>query len=64
MPSQRKKPRTHWTRRDPLEAVWAAVVEQLEREPRLSAKALLEWLERESCRVSYEATKHPFSGDF
>jgi hypothetical protein len=47
MPSQRKKPRTHRTRRDPLEAVWAAVVEQLEREPRLSAKTLLEWLERE-----------------
>lgn len=47
MPSQRKKPRTHRTRRDPLEAVWPAVVEQLEREPRLSAKTLLEWLERE-----------------
>lgn len=47
MPSQRKKPRTHRTRRDPLESVWAAVVEQLEREPRLSAKTLLEWLERE-----------------
>lgn len=47
MPSQRKKPRTHRTRRDPLESVWPAVVEQLEREPRLSAKTLLEWLERE-----------------
>ena len=47
MPSQRKQVRTHRTRRDPLEGVWPLVVEQLEREPRLTAKTLLEWLERE-----------------
>jgi hypothetical protein len=47
MPSQRKQVRTHRTRRDPLESVWPAVVEQLEREPGLTAKTLLEWLERE-----------------
>jgi hypothetical protein len=47
LPDEARKPHTWPTRPDPLLEVWPAVVEQLEKEPRLQAKTLWEWLERE-----------------
>ncbi len=47
LPSELRPPRSHRTRSDPLATVWPRVTELLEREPRLQAKTLLEWLERE-----------------
>ena len=47
LPSQRKKSvRTYRTRVDPFESVWPEVEQQLEAEPRLKAKAILEWLQQ------------------
>lgn len=45
--SQPRKPRQWRTRADPLAAVWPRVEELLQREPRLQAKTLGEWLQRE-----------------
>jgi len=47
LPSQQRPARTWRTRRDPLTAVWPRLQELLEGEPRLQAKTLLEWLQRE-----------------
>jgi hypothetical protein len=47
LPEEARKPHTWRTRPDPLAEVWPAVVEQLHREPRLQAKTLWEWLQRE-----------------
>jgi hypothetical protein len=47
LPSTRKKshaPRTYRTRLDPFAAVWPAVEERLQAEPRLVAKTLFDWL--------------------
>src|SRR5436189_5591590 len=49
LPSARKKaraPRTYRTRLDPFAAVWPAVQERLQAEPRLLAKTLCDWLRR------------------
>lgn len=47
LPSEARTEHTWRTRPDPLQAVWPALVELLEREPKLQAKTLLEWLQRE-----------------
>ena len=47
LPSELRPPRSHRTRSDPLAAVWPRLAELLGHEPRLQAKTLLEWLERE-----------------
>ncbi len=47
LPSEARAPHTWRTRPDPLSDVWPALAALLEREPRLQAKTLLEWLERE-----------------
>ena len=47
LPSTLPPPHRPRTRTDPLAAVWPRLTELLEREPRLQAKTLLEWLERE-----------------
>jgi len=61
LPSEARKPHTWRTRPDPLAEVWPAVAEQLQREPRLQAKTLWEWLQRtqpgkypESVRRTFE----------
>ena len=46
LPNEARKPRTWKTWPDALAEVWPAVVEQLQREPRLQAKTLWEWLQR------------------
>jgi hypothetical protein len=46
LPSEARKPRTWRTWPDALAEVWPAVAEQLEREPRLQAKTLWDWLQR------------------
>jgi hypothetical protein len=46
LPSEARKPRTWRTWPDALAEVWPGVVEQLEREPRLQAKTLWDWLQR------------------
>ena len=46
LPSEARKPRTWRTWPDALAEVWPAVAEQLEREPRLQAKTLWDWLPR------------------
>jgi hypothetical protein len=47
LPQEARRPHTWRTRPDPLVDVWPAVAEQLQREPRLQAKTLWEWLQRE-----------------
>ncbi len=47
LPDEARTPHTWRTRPDPLADVWLAVVEQLQKEPRLQAKTLWEWLQRE-----------------
>src|SRR5919108_2376791 len=61
LPNQARKPRTWRTWPDALAEVWPAVAEQLQREPRLQAKTLWEWLQRtqpgkypESMRRTFE----------
>ena len=47
LPSTRKQrslPRAYRTRPDPFAAVWSAVAERLQAEPRLRAKTLFDWL--------------------
>src|SRR3974377_2436185 len=47
LPSELKRER-HWrTRGDAVSAVWEAVQRQIEESPRLEAKTLFEWLQRE-----------------
>jgi hypothetical protein len=47
LPSETRRRHDWRTRPDPLAAVWPGVEELLQREPRLQAKTLLEWLGRE-----------------
>src|ERR1051325_3912185 len=47
LPSEARKPHDWRTRLDPLTEVWAAIEELLQREPRLQAKTILEWLQRD-----------------
>jgi hypothetical protein len=61
LPNQARKPRTWRTWPDALADAWPAVAEQLQREPRLQAKTLWEWLQRthpgkypESMRRTFE----------
>src|SRR5437879_10050829 len=46
LPNEARPPRTWRTWPDALADVWPAVVEQLQREARLQAKTLWEWLQR------------------
>ena len=46
LPSEARQPRTWRTRLDPLADVWPELVEQLQREPRLQAKTLWDWLQQ------------------
>jgi hypothetical protein len=45
------------TRPDPLATVWVRVEEQLQREPRLQAKTLLAWLQREVPTQDWERSR-------
>jgi hypothetical protein len=47
LPSELKQPRTWRTRLDPLASVWPRLEELLQGEPRLQARTLLDWLQRE-----------------
>lgn len=47
LPSSRRRPRTYRTRKDPLADLWQKVQERLEAEPRLHAKTLFDWLQKE-----------------
>jgi hypothetical protein len=47
LPSELKKERAWRTREDPFGEVWEAVQRQIEESPRLEAKTLFEWLQRE-----------------
>jgi hypothetical protein len=47
LPSPQKRPRTYRTRQDPLADLWQQVQERLEAEPRLQAKTLFDWLQKE-----------------
>ena len=47
LPSTQKRPRTYRTRKDPLVDLWQKVQERLEAEPRLQAKTLFDWLQKE-----------------
>ena len=47
LPSEAVVPHTWRTRPDPLADVWPALEQLLQGEPRLQAKTLLEWLQRE-----------------
>ena len=47
LPSTQKRPRTYRTRKDPLADLWQTVQERLEAEPRLHAKTLFDWLQKE-----------------
>jgi hypothetical protein len=47
LPSTQKRPRTYRTRKDPLADLWQKVQERLEAEPRLQAKTLFDWLQKE-----------------
>jgi hypothetical protein len=47
LPSAQKLPRTYRTRKDPLADLWPRVQARLEAEPRLQAKTLFDWLQKE-----------------
>ena len=47
LPSTLKQPRSYRTRKDPLAALWQRVQARLVAEPRLRAKTLFDWLQRE-----------------
>ena len=47
LPSEARQPHTWRTRPDPLVEVWPRLEELLTREPRLQAKTLWEWLQRQ-----------------
>jgi hypothetical protein len=47
LPSTQRRPRTYRTRTDPLAELWRLAQERLEAEPRLRAKALFDWLQKE-----------------
>jgi hypothetical protein len=47
LPSTLKRPRTYRTRKDPLADLWQKAQERLEAEPRLQAKTLFDWLQKE-----------------
>ncbi len=54
LPSEVAPPRRGRTRPDPLADVWPRLEELLQREPRLQAKTLLEWLQREAPGPDWE----------
>jgi hypothetical protein len=47
LPSQRNQPRAYRTRPDPFAEVWTEVEAKLKAEPRLTAKTLFAWLQRQ-----------------
>lgn len=47
LPSTQVRPRTYRTRKDPLAELWQRAQARLEAEPRLRAKTLFDWLQRE-----------------
>ena len=60
LPDEARKPHTWRTRPDPLAEVWPAVAEQLQREPRLQAKTLWEWLQRTQTGKCPESVRRTF----
>ena len=60
LPSRRKVPRTYRTRVDPFAAVWSAVEERLQAEPRLTAKTLFAWLRREHPGQFFDSHRRTF----
>ncbi len=71
LPDEARKPRTWRTRPDPLVEVWPMVVEQLQKEPRLQAKTLWEWLQQaqpgkcpESVRRTFERRVRRWKAQF
>jgi transposase len=54
---RRRGRRTYRTRPDPLVGVWPQLEEMLQREPRLTAKTLLDWLEREHAGQPWTARR-------
>jgi hypothetical protein len=57
LPSDTPTPHTWRTRPDPLAAVWHRLEELLQREPKLQAKTLLEWLQREEPAGNWEQSR-------
>jgi hypothetical protein len=71
LPEEARKPHTWRTRVDPLAEVWSAVAEQLDKEPRLQAKTLWEWLQQtqpgkcpESARRTFERRVRQWKAQF
>ncbi len=69
LPNEARQPRSWRTWPDALADVWPAVAEQLQREPRLQAKTLWEWLQRtypgqypESMRRTFERRVRQWKG--
>ena len=60
LPDEARKPHTWRTRPDALAEVWPAVAEQLQREPRLQAKTLWEWLQRTQAGKYPESVRRTF----
>jgi hypothetical protein len=60
LPHEARQPHTWRTRLDPLVEVWSAVAEQLDREPRLQAKTLWEWLQRTQVGKCPESVRRTF----
>jgi hypothetical protein len=60
LPKEARKPRTWRTWPDALTEVWPAVAEQLQREPRLQAKTLWEWLQRTQTGKYPESMRRTF----
>src|SRR5207302_7390526 len=60
LPNEARQPRTWRTWPDALAEVWPAVVEQLQREPRLQAKTHWEWLRRSEPEKYAESKRRTF----
>jgi transposase len=57
LPSEAATPHTWRTRLDPLISVWPRLEELLVREPKLQAKTLLEWLQREEPASNWQQSR-------
>jgi hypothetical protein len=60
LPEESRRPHTWRTRPDPLVEVWPAVVEQLQKERRLQAKTLWDWVQREHAGKCAESARRTF----
>jgi hypothetical protein len=71
LPEEARKPHDWRTRTDPLQEVWPVVAEQLQKEPRLQAKTLWEWVQQthpgkcaESARRTFERRVRQWKGEY